>query len=284
MAFLSPASVVRDDLSRLLASPAQFLPSPLGGPHGLFASPAPPSKAGFAVQEGRLSFDVLLQEHDGQERPRGACALEGMRGEDAPSSKGAHGSPRQPPQPPCRLPTKGVRGRAARGGVEVHSPRDHNIRVEQSPGHFATLLPLAWPTLLSHPAAAARSASHLELFALPTGAERSKSGDLAAAVAAEQAALQAALTERVVAKVVAASQQEAHDLVAGVAAKYGLVGDYGRAEETIKAVWGQRVSEAARRLLGGGGGGGEVVCCNCSAVSPPAAARAGAVCLQQSCI
>ena len=106
MAFLSPASAARDDLSRLLASPAQFLPSPLGGPHGLFASPAPTSKAGFAVQEGRLSFDVLLQEHDGQEqRPRGAYALEGMRGEDAPSSKGGHGSPRQPTHPSHWLPS-----------------------------------------------------------------------------------------------------------------------------------------------------------------------------------
>ena len=118
----------------------------------------------------------------------------------------------------------------------------------------------------SHPAAAARSASHLELFALPAGAERPKSSDLTAAAAAEQQALEAALTERVVAKVVAASQQEAHDLVASVAAKYGLVGDYGRAEETIKAVWGQRVSEPGRPPAAGcwGRAGAGRACCRCS--------------------
>jgi hypothetical protein len=69
----------------------------------------------------------------------------------------------------------------------------------------------------------------------------------------------------VVAKVVAASQKEAHDLVASVAAKYGLVGDYGRAEETIKAVWGQRVSEPGCRQLAAGSGQGQGARCRCSA-------------------
>lgn len=43
--------------------------------------------------------------------------------------------------------------------------------------------------------------------------------------------------QAVVAKTLAAKEQEAAALVAGVAAKYGLAADYGKAEDTIKAVW-----------------------------------------------
>lgn len=53
----------------------------------------------------------------------------------------------------------------------------------------------------------------------------------------------AALKEAVQAKMVAAKQQEAAQLVAGVAAKYGLAADYGKAEQTIKAVWAEQVRE-----------------------------------------
>lgn len=83
MAFLSPSAAARDDdYSRLLASPAQFLPSPLA--QGLFASPAAMgSKGSFAVQSGRLSFDVLLHDHDSQESTQGPCALEAFREEEA---------------------------------------------------------------------------------------------------------------------------------------------------------------------------------------------------------
>lgn len=60
---------------------------------------------------------------------------------------------------------------------------------------------------------------------------------LAAAPEQQRKAQLAALTERVVAKTVAAKQDEAAALVAGVAAKYGLPADYARAQDTIKAVW-----------------------------------------------
>ena len=58
-------------------------------------------------------------------------------------------------------------------------------------------------------------------------------------------ALQAALTQHIMAKVVAAKQQEVQELVAGVASKYGLAADYGRVEDTIKAVWAEEVGNAA---------------------------------------
>ncbi|KAL4458313.1 hypothetical protein ABPG75_013178 [Micractinium tetrahymenae] len=160
---LSPPGASRaDDYARLLASPAALLPSPLA--HGLFVQPA--------VQEGRLSFDVLLAEHDSNESSVGVAALEGMAGERLLNS--------------------------------------------------------------------ARSASHLELFALsaqPKPAEPTRP---------PLAEVQAAVTQAVVAKTIAAKQQEAAALVAGVAAKYGLAADYGKAEETIKAVWAEPASQPSR--------------------------------------
>lgn len=114
----------------------------------------------------------------------------------------------------------------------------------------APLLPAA---CLPHPghspppaSAATRSASHIDLFALP-GPELGKpTAELPAAApvppSAEQQQQQlAALKEAVQAKVVAAKQREAAELVAGVAAKYGLAADYGKAEQTIKAVWAEQV-------------------------------------------
>lgn len=78
MAFLSPAAASRgDDYARLLASPAALLPSPLA--QNIFGTQSPGAHKGpFAVQEGRLSFDVLLQEHDSNESSAGVVALEGL--------------------------------------------------------------------------------------------------------------------------------------------------------------------------------------------------------------
>lgn len=78
MSFLSPSG--GRDYARLLASPAALLPSPLA--HGLFS---PGADATQVVKDGRLSFDVLLQEpQEGEEG--GAAALEGLV---APQLKGA---------------------------------------------------------------------------------------------------------------------------------------------------------------------------------------------------
>ncbi len=108
------------------------------------------------------------------------------------------------------------------------------------------------PALPAH--AATRSASHIDLFALP---ESAKPGmELAAAPvppSAEQQQQQlAALKEAVQAKVVAAKQREAAELVAGVAAKYGLAADYGKAEQTIKAVWAEQVRRRCSSVSGPG--------------------------------
>ncbi|PRW59962.1 white-brown complex 30 [Chlorella sorokiniana] len=164
MALFSPVGTGRpgDGLSLLSPSAGFAALSPLA----LFASPRP------ALKEGRLSFDVLLAEHDGP--PAGtASVLEAM---GAPQLK------------------------------------------------------------------ATRSASHIDLFALP---EPAKPGmELAAAPVSPSAEQQqqqlAALKEAVQAKVVAAKQQEAAQLVAGIASKYGLAADYGKAEQTIKAVWAEQ--------------------------------------------
>ena len=91
------------------------------------------------------------------------------------------------------------------------------------------------------------------MFALAGAPERPKSaasGDVPSAVEQQQLQQLAALTEKVVAAAVAAKQQEVAQLVAGVASKYGLAADYGKAEETIKAVWAEQVGAA--------GGGGSV--------------------------
>ncbi len=73
--------------------------------------------------------------------------------------------------------------------------------------------------------------------------ERVSAPDAAAASAAAptQQELMAALTQKVVAQTVEAKQQEVGDMMAGMAAKYGLAADYGKAKETIKAVWAEQV-------------------------------------------
>lgn len=121
------------------------------------------------------------------------------------------------------------------------------------PAHSAAPLPLplTTPSQTAQPhTTAARSASHLELFALsapppkpalPSEAQRQRTAEL-----------QAALTEAVVAKTVAAKDQEVAALVAGVAAKYGLAADYSKAEDTIKAVWAEQPVSV--------GGGSHAVC------------------------
>ncbi len=86
---------------------------------------------------------------------------------------------------------------------------------------------------------AGRSTSHLELFAMGTH-DRISAPD---AAAPSQHELMAALTEKVVAKIVEAKQQEVVDMMSGMAAKYGLAANYGKAEETIKAVWAEQVGQ-----------------------------------------
>ena len=99
MAFLSPQA----DLGRLLTSPQFGLQSPLA----LFASPRP------ALKEGRLSFDVLLAEHDGQQTAQGV--LEGMGAPRDAQIKGeVWGARRRQPQPALVL------GRDGRGGACPH--------------------------------------------------------------------------------------------------------------------------------------------------------------------
>jgi hypothetical protein len=91
---------------------------------------------------------------------------------------------------------------------------------------------------------AGRSASHPELFVL-AGADRTALPEdpaPAPGTQEQQHELQAALTQKVVAKAVQAKQAEVEGLVAGVAAKFGLTADYGKAEETIKAVWAEQAS------------------------------------------
>lgn len=106
-------------------------------------------------------------------------------------------------------------------------------------------------TSLPPPAAATRSASQLEFFAV-ADPERPKAAPAGAAGQQQQQQEQlAALTERVVSQTVAAKVAEAQELVAGVAAKCGLAADYSKAEETIKAVWADHVSGwAASRACG----------------------------------
>lgn len=110
--------------------------------------------------------------------------------------------------------------------------------------HHWTRVTMVLPSLLFNPTQltpapccvllppAARSASHLELFAL--SAPQPKTAETGRPPLAE---VQVAVVQAVIAKTMAAKEQEAAALVAGVAAKYALSADYGKVEETIKAVW-----------------------------------------------
>ena len=156
------------------------------------------------------------------------------------------------PGPPCPR-----RGRSARKDSVSGAPaRRRRLR---SCRRLAPACPRdePWPQPSpSPPHAATRSASNIDLFALPATELAKPAAELPAAPvppSAEQQQQQlAALKEAVQAKVVVAKQREAAELVAGVAAKYGLAADYGKAEQTIKAVWAEQVRRRCSSVSGPG--------------------------------
>lgn len=247
-------SFVGDSACAATAAMAAFLSSPTGPGRDdyshLLASPAQQPWAMFAspapvVQEGRLSFDVLTSPGG----VPGDAVFKGL--------------------------LRGAGRRACVGGCRPLLACIHLLLIA------AAHKPPPWLP-------AGRSASHLELFTMP-GQDCANLADAAPAPAPAagpqqpQQELVAVLTQRVVAKTVEAKQQEVGNLVAGVAAKYGLAADYGKAEETIKAVWAEQASVAGHPGAPGRGWMRRCLACygDCSIGQTNAAAASQRLCWPQ---